>query len=291
MTFATTSLFYLTFGLGVAAAVFLRDRGRTPARRLFRVLAAILFWPLFLPLLLDPAAGGASLGQGKIPPPVDSSDSVAVAIRQVESELDTALGSLDGWAEGVLVDERPRLDELRLAWRSQADRVRELDRLLAQADAVGETSLGPEEGAVARSNERRTKSERGRLENIRRLYELRSRILDDLLATLAWVRELVTMIHLAKFSGAPASRGEELVSQIAAAVEGLTEASDWREIEPRKSGRDELPGAQGLRASLRGALSARLARGRPGRGVRRWGGWPTSRRRRRCCRSRRRPPD
>ena len=132
----------------------------------------------------------------------------------------------------------------------------ELDRLLAQADAVGETSLGPEEGAAARSNERRTKSERGRLENIRRLYELRSRILDDLLATLAWVRELVTMIHLAKFSGAPASRGEELVSQIAAAVEGLTEASDWREIEPRKADETNCPAhsrAQGI--SSRGAVS------------------------------------
>ena len=79
-----------------------------------------------------------------------------------------------------------------------------------------------------RSNERRRKSERGRLENIRRLRVLRQPMLDDLLATLAWVRELVTMIHLAKFSGAPASRAEELVSQIAAAVEGLKEASDWR---------------------------------------------------------------
>ena len=57
---------------------------------------------------------------------------------------------------------------------------------------------------------------------------------DDLLATLAWVRELVTMIHLAKFSGAPASRAEELVSQIAAAVEGLREATSWCEsVSPR----------------------------------------------------------
>ncbi|HEV8000289.1 MAG TPA: hypothetical protein VGP63_10445 [Planctomycetaceae bacterium] len=48
------------------------------------------------------------------------------------------------------------------------------------------------------------------------------------------------MIHLAKFSGAPASRAEELVSQIAAAVEGLSEALSWAGAEreagaPRKS--------------------------------------------------------
>ena len=52
---------------------------------------------------------------------------------------------------------------------------------------------------------------------------------DELLGTLAWVRELVTMIHLAKYTGAPASRAEELVSQIAASVEGLREVSEWRD--------------------------------------------------------------
>ena len=36
-----------------------------------------------------------------------------------------------------------------------------------------------------------------------------------------WIRELVSMIHLARFTGAPPSRAEELVRQIADAVEGL----------------------------------------------------------------------
>ena len=48
------------------------------------------------------------------------------------------------------------------------------------------------------------------------------------MGSLAWVRELVSMIHLAKFTGAPASRAEELVAQIAAAVEGLS-ALTWQE--------------------------------------------------------------
>ena len=38
------------------------------------------------------------------------------------------------------------------------------------------------------------------------------------------------MIHLAKFTGAPPSRAEELVTQIAAAVEGLS-AVTWQESE------------------------------------------------------------
>ena len=51
------------------------------------------------------------------------------------------------------------------------------------------------------------------------------------MGSLAWVRELVSMIHLAKFSGAPAARAEELVAQIAAAVEGLSELT-WQDESP-----------------------------------------------------------
>jgi hypothetical protein len=71
-------------------------------------------------------------------------------------------------------------------------------------------------------------SQEVRRQNIERLREVRGRAFDDLMGSLAWVRELVSMIHLAKFTGAPASRAEELVAQIAAAVEGLS-ALTWQE--------------------------------------------------------------
>ena len=58
------------------------------------------------------------------------------------------------------------------------------------------------------------------------------------MGSLAWVRELVSMIHLAKFSGAPAARAEELVAQIAAAVEGLSDLT-WQEEEPTLPGRGD----------------------------------------------------
>ena len=64
--------------------------------------------------------------------------------------------------------------------------------------------------------------ERIRCENIVRLKEVRRQMYDDLMSSLAWVRELVTMIHLAKFTGAPASQALDLVRQIAAAVECLS---------------------------------------------------------------------
>ena len=60
------------------------------------------------------------------------------------------------------------------------------------------------------------------------------------MGTLAWVRELVSMIHLAKYTGAPASRAEELVAQIAAAIEGIS-AVTWQEAGPDSSARPKRP--------------------------------------------------
>jgi hypothetical protein len=264
MTFATTIVFYLTFGASVAATLLLRRAERPAGGQIFRAAAAVLFWPLFIPLLLERSGEGTA--ELDLPSP-GASDSLARAISQVECELDAALGSLDGWAEGVLVDERQRLDELRAAWRSQADRVRELDRFLAQPDATpAANGQSPLDGLGASSNDRRQKSEEGRLANMRQLRALRQRMLEDLLATLAWVRELATMIHLAKFSGAPASRAEELVSQIAAAVEGLKEASSWNESPC--DGATEISAAESspaLREAASRASSSRLASDRVSR--------------------------
>jgi hypothetical protein len=231
MSFTTSILFYLLIGACVAAALYLNDEERTGRERVFRAAGALFFWPLFVPLLLDrPADREAATPAAATP----AADSLARAIEQVEAELDAALGSLDGWAEETLADEGRRLQELRGAWRFQADRIRQLDSLLAASKlAVADPLTSDAPGLSASATDRRLRSDHARAENIRRLQELRGRLLDDLLGTLAWVRELVTMIHLAKFSGAPASRAEELVSQIAAAVEGLSEASSWVETAHR----------------------------------------------------------
>ena len=133
--------------------------------------------------------------------------------------------SLDGWAEGVLSRETDRFRELGSAWRAQAGRIREIDGLLTRA---GPETRPPAPGPDA--GERCRQSEQARQANLARLRQVRDRAYEDLMGTLAWVRELVSMIHLAKFTGAPASRAEELVAQIAAAVEGIS-AVTWQETE------------------------------------------------------------
>jgi hypothetical protein len=217
--FGQTLILYLVIGTGVAGAVYLAGSG--PRRgRWFLVATAVPFWPLYLPLLLAPGRADASGSAATPPPPCDE---LAAAIGQVDAELEAALGSLDGWAEDVLAREKVRIRDLRAAWLAQARRIREMDRILALPEYAETNDAEP-----PAADDRLRGSRQARRQNVERLRQLRRRAHDDLTGSLAWVRELVSMIHLAKFSGAPAARAEELVAQIAAAVEGLSELT-WQE--------------------------------------------------------------
>jgi hypothetical protein len=228
MSLGTTILFYLLLGAGVACADFMsesRGSGRWPV---LRTATAWIFWPFYVPLLLArPKSREAAVPRTS---PSASDDGIAQAIEQVERELASALNSLDGWAEDVLSHEQPRLEELRSAWRAQAERIREMDQVLARP----EFARPPRELAEpVVAGDRWRQSEEARQAHVGRLREVRNQAYVDLMETLAWVRELVTMIHLAKFTGAPASRAAELVAQIAAAVEGLAEVTSWKEVAAR----------------------------------------------------------
>jgi hypothetical protein len=211
-------LLHLMAGVGVAVAVYLTSRSRRRSERWFGVLTALVFWPLYLPLLL---ARRGEPRRGAAPQPAAGQDELAVAIAQVDAELEGALQSLGGWAEDVLARERDRLGELRGVWTTQAERIREMDRLLARPE-YGEAAAAWVAGPLgAEGSARLRHSQEVIQQNLDRLRQVRERALLDLLGTLAWVRELVSMIHLARFTGAPAARAEELVAQIAAAVDGL----------------------------------------------------------------------
>jgi hypothetical protein len=217
-------IFYHAIGLGVACAVFLSESGRGAWSRGFLVATAVVFWPLYVPILLSRPRPATPSDR---PPLVSAGDAMSEAIRQVEAELETALASLDGWAEGILGREADRFRELSTAWHAQAGRIREMDRLLARAEPIDRDPVRSASGLEA--SDRCRRSERARRANLGRLRQVRGRAYEDLMGMLAWVRELVSMIHLAKFTGAPASRAEELVAQIAAAVEGIS-AVTWQDV-------------------------------------------------------------
>ncbi|HEY7158760.1 MAG TPA: hypothetical protein VH575_32750 [Gemmataceae bacterium] len=201
-----TLLLYLLIGAGVAAALYLTDSPCPVGERLLRLATALPFWPLYLPILLAR------------PPAVEpaSEDECAHTIAVVERELDAALSSLNDWI-GIAEEPRRRIETLRAAWQAQSERIREMDRLLARP----EYSLAEEEASpVAAPRVRQSLT--ARQQNLERLRQVRQQIEADLLASLAWVRELASRIHLARFTDAPPARAEELLAAITAAVETLS---------------------------------------------------------------------
>ncbi len=225
MGLSETMLFYFLIGLAVAVAVWIAAVDR-PNQRLFRAVTAVLFWPLYVPMLLTPEHVQEPR-QDPTPPPADE---LSGKIAEVERELDAAFSSLDGWAEDALSRERDRIVELRSAWNSQADRIREMDHLLA--NSYVSTQVDDEQD---RPSDLIHQSEQARRDNFARLHQVRDRAYKDLTTTLARVRELVSLIHLAKFTGAPASRAEQLVIEIAASVQGLSEVAAWCEPPEKES--------------------------------------------------------
>jgi hypothetical protein len=222
MGLSETLLFYVIIGLAVAAAVWMANSDHQH-ERLFRTITAVLFWPLYLPILLSPRH--AESPQPAHPIPAPPADELAEMIAEVERELDVVFSGLDGWAEEVLSRERERIDELRTAWNAQAARIREIDAILAKSPQAA-----PAAGNHAVPTNAAQRSAWARRENFLRLQQVRTLAHQDLITTLARVRELVSLIHLAKYTGAPASRAEQLVVEIAASVEGLSEVATWREV-------------------------------------------------------------
>src|SRR5580692_6690864 len=103
MTLGQVLLLYVMAGGGVAVAVYLSVAGAGFLQCWFQTVTATLFWPLYLPVLLSSKAESpeAEKGEGQ-PVALAPADELSEAIAQVDAELESALRSLDGWAEDVL---------------------------------------------------------------------------------------------------------------------------------------------------------------------------------------------
>lgn len=201
-----TLVLYVLVGLGVAVALYLSDPPRPGGERWLRLATAVPFWPFYLPILL---VQPTSL----TPSPEDE---LARTLAVVARELDAAQATLDEWI-GIPEDQRRCLEKLREAWTAQTERLREMDRLLARPEYT-EVEEKPSTDAAPRVRQSLT----ARQQNLERLRQVRQQAEADLLASLAWVRELASRIHLARFTNADSARAEELLAEIAAAVETLT---------------------------------------------------------------------
>lgn len=226
MALGESLLFYTVIGIAVAAAVAMTDSSPAASPRAFTIIAAVFFWPLFVPMLLARKEANHDRNEPTwTTNRADADDAMSRGIAQVDAELVAALASLDGWAEGAVARQRMRINDLRAAWRAQANRIREMDKVLSAAEIDPPHDDSAEHDTTARA----AQATRARQENFARLRQVRDQAHRDLTTTLESVRELVSMIHLAKFTGEPAAKADELVTQIAAAVEGLSEVVAWNE--------------------------------------------------------------
>jgi hypothetical protein len=246
MGLSETLVFYLVIGLAVAVAWWSQAEESSPGARIFCAATAFVFWPMYLPALLTPAQAQAPLNR---PPTSAQADELSTMIAGVDRELATALDSLDGWGAEVLSRERVRIADLRSAWEAQAERIREMDAVLNGSVPLGQLADPPQA-----ASERIRQSEQARQDNLVRLRQVRDSAYGDLAGTLTRVRELISQIYLAKFTGAPSSRGDELVLEIAESVESMSEVAAWSD----HCVATNVPGQIGIVGdTLAGAISSR----------------------------------
>jgi hypothetical protein len=207
---ASSLVLYGLIGLGIAVALYLTDTPRSTGERLLRLGTALPFWSFYLPILLarpaiDPATGAEELDR---------------TLAVVERELDAARSTLDEWI-GVSREQAQRLQQLSEAWHAQRARLGAMDCLLARPEYALEEDA-TRTPAVPQVQQSLT----ARQQNVQRLRQLRRQAEAELLASLAWVRELASRIQLALFSDAPAARAEELLAELASTLETLSAPPD-----------------------------------------------------------------
>ncbi len=159
MGLTETLIFYLVVGIGVAVAVLLADDQASSGELVFRISSSVFFWPLYVPILLQRPPASSQTSQTEMTEPAPRDEMVA-SIHQVEAELESALKSLDGWAECVLARDDYRFSELRAAWHLQADRIRELDALLAQPEFLLDTQSDEENRSASMEKLKQTSEAR-----------------------------------------------------------------------------------------------------------------------------------
>jgi hypothetical protein len=214
-----TLVLYAVLGAGVAVAVYLRGEAIGRLESSFRIASALVFWPLYVPMLLSrtDARGVAAMCFSQAP-----TDELALSIAQAESEVNAALESLRGWADNVLAAERGRIHEVREHWVRLARRIRDMDRLLALSDDPPQTQgkgiVSPDLVGVVREqgwNERLNQLREARLQSREQLKALRQRAADELMESLLLARQIASMVQLARFNGAPPTMAAELLARIA----------------------------------------------------------------------------
>lgn len=213
-----TLVVYLLVGAVVAGAIQLGDASTSPTNLPLHVVC----WPLFAAVLVAPEASTE--------PPATDRDALPTGdrdhpdIRRAERKLVDALDRLDGPAEDALEASRQRIRRLVDSLATMQSRLDEMDDMLGRKEFDEEAARRALEEARQQdaSSDRIASAER-RLEHVRQLQTMRADLADDLQAALAKVDEIAAQIALLQFADQPARDVSDLIEEIAAAVDGVSE--------------------------------------------------------------------
>jgi hypothetical protein len=224
MGFHETAVLYGLIGLAVSASLGLQ-RGAAPlVRRIGLHALWTLLWPFFAPVLFggavhDPDRGAAARGAGQ-------RAARDPRLQAAQQRLLQALGGLDGVAREVLEREAGRVQKLAGSLGAMEQRLHEMDALLASPEfdpARAEAALQEMCARGPAQDDPRLESLRARRRNIEQLRALRERAAQDLERALLKMEEMASQILLLRYTNRPETELVELVREIAAAVEGLSE--------------------------------------------------------------------
>lgn len=199
-----TFIFYFVIGCGVAIAVLVTNGHRKLVERYFVAATAWIFWPVYLPILLS-----SREPENKQKPAVDPPDELSDLTSEVEQELSSAIRTLNGSAANLSTN------EIKLAWQRHTKRIHEMDELLTNISKQKSAELPNS------TNGRVNESEQARQQNFERLGRVRETAYENLMSSVASVREVVSMIHLARFTDETETSTDRIAAQIDSALEIL----------------------------------------------------------------------
>lgn len=220
MGFSETCLFYLVIGLAVAVAVWTRwpQTGSRSARG-WNAVAAVLFWPVYLPILLVPTE---EIPEEALPAETGQTPVHFYRIETVKHELQEALAFVSRKARSPFHDDAGRFDELFTAWEAQARRIGQLDRILSTSQAELPASIPADHSEPAQ------RFETARRQNLAQLATVREQAERDLVLSLTRVRELISAIYVAELTGSMETRAEELIQEIEDSLDGMFQVAGWQ---------------------------------------------------------------
>ena len=214
MGFAETGTVYLIVGFSCAIAMWRRERGQSWARAVATFVVHTALWPFFAPLLFD----GGQRPQPLATPPT--------RVTAAEHRLLAAMESLDGIAEEVLGPEIARIRGMTTDLEAAERRLEEMEDLLKTPEfdlkRVAETLRDLRDRELD-EDDPRIQSVLARERNIVRLTRLRDQAHADLERATFELEEMSAQIRVLRFADRPDTALIELVREVAATVEGVTE--------------------------------------------------------------------